>query len=187
MSTDLNTSARMRRVHSTNTTPERLLRSALWERGLRYLVCNKQMPGKPDIVLPSRKLVIFVDGDLWHGGQWQRRGKVALEQQFDGAASKDYWLSKIRRNMERDCSATHKLLCAGWTVLRFWESEIYKDLERCVTTTIEAIETRDEPTPISLLPRKSFAEFFAGVGLMRMGLEREGWFADFANDIDEQK
>jgi len=180
-------SARMRRVRSTGTTPEILLRKALWQRGLRYAICKTELPGKPDIVLPSRRIAIFVDGDLWHGGQWQRRGKVALEDQFGVTLSKDYWLGKIRRNMERDCEATDRLLCAGWTVLRFWESDIQKNLKQCVETTMSVIDKSVKPTAISLLPRKSFAEFFAGVGLMRIGLEREGWFADFANDIDEQK
>jgi DNA (cytosine-5)-methyltransferase 1 len=177
----------MRRVRSSDTTPEILLRKALWQRGLRYAICKTELPGKPDIVLPSRRIAIFVDGDLWHGGQWQHRGKVALEDQFSVTRSKDYWLEKIRRNMERDCAATDRLLCAGWTVLRFWESEIHKNLKQCVETTMNVIEQGIKPTAISLLPRKSFAEFFAGVGLMRIGLEREGWFADFANDMDEQK
>jgi DNA (cytosine-5)-methyltransferase 1 len=177
----------MRRVRSTSTTPEILLRKALWHRGLRYAICETDLPGKPDIVLPSRRIAIFVDGDLWHGGQWQRRGKVALEDQFELARSKDYWLEKIRKNMERDCAATDKLLYGGWTVLRFWESQIQKNLEQCVETTMNVIDKTVTFSPISLLPRKSFAEFFAGIGLMRMGLEREGWFADFANDIDEKK
>lgn len=177
----------MRRVRSTNTTPEILFRKALWNKGLRYAICKTELPGKPDIVLPSRRIAIFIDGDLWHGGQWQRRGKVALEDQFDAALSKEYWLDKIRRNMERDCSSTHKLLVSGWTVLRFWESEVYKDLDQCVEATLRVIEKGSKSTALSLLPRKSFAEFFAGVGLMRMGLEREGWGAEFANDIDKQR
>jgi DNA (cytosine-5)-methyltransferase 1 len=180
-------SERMRRVRSTDTTPELLFRKALWRRGLRYGICKKELPGKPDIVLPSRKIAIFIDGDLWHGGQWQRRGKVALEEQFGATLSREYWLEKIRRNMERDSKATHTLLVSGWTVLRFWESEIYKNLDQCVETTLQAIEKGAEPTELALLPRKTFAEFFAGVGLMRMGLEEQGWAAEFANDIDEQK
>lgn len=139
------------------------------------------------MVLPSRRIAVFIDGDLWHGGQWQRRGKVALEDQFGGTVSKEYWLDKIRRNMERDARATNTLLLAGWTVLRFWEGEIYDDLEKCVETTLRVIERGVKPTALSLLPRKTFAEFFAGVGLMRMGLEEQGWSAEFANDIDAQK
>ena len=177
----------MRRVRSTDTTPERIFRKALWARGLRYGICKAELPGKPDIVLQSRRIAIFIDGDLWHGGQWQRRGKVALEEQFGATLSKDYWLDKIRRNMERDFKATHTLLVSGWTVLRFWESEVQKNLDHCVETTIRTIKKGVRPTALSLLPRKTFAEFFAGVGLMRMGLEEQGWSAEFANDIDEQK
>ena len=187
MATPLDNSERMRRVHSTNTTPELLFRKALWRRGLRYEVCKSELPGKPDIVLPSRRIAIFVDGDLWHGGQWQRRGKVALEDQFQVTLSKNYWLEKIRRNMERDFRATNTLLIAGWTVLRFWESEIQKNLDQCVATTFAVIEKGTKPSAVSILPRKSFAEFFAGVGLMRMGLELQEWTAEFANDIDEEK
>lgn len=177
----------MRAVRSSNTTPELLFRKALWRKGLRYAICKTELPGKPDIVLPSRRIAIFVDGDLWHGGQWERRGKLALEEQFQVTLSKEYWLQKIRGNMERDAKSTHTLLVSGWTVLRFWESEIQRNVDQCVETTLKVIEKGAEPTRLSFLPRKSFAEFFAGVGLMRMGLEAEGWTAEFANDIDEQK
>ncbi len=187
MPTPVNNSEKMRRVRSTNTTPELLFRKALWRKGLRYAVCKTELPGKPDIVLPSRRIAIFIDGDLWHGGQWQRRGKVALEDQFLVSLSKPYWLEKIRGNMERDSRVTNTLLIAGWTVLRFWESEVQKNLDQCIETTLKVIEKGARATALSLLPRKSFAEFFAGVGLMRMGLEQQGWSADFANDIDEQK
>lgn len=187
MATPIDNSERMRRVHSTNTTPELLFRKALWRRGLRYGICKSELPGKPDIVLASRRIAIFIDGDLWHGGQWQHRRKVALEDQFRATFSKDYWLEKIRRNMERDFRSTNTLLLAGWTVLRFWESEIQKNLDQCVATTLSVIEKGSEPTAVSLLPRKTFAEFFAGVGLMRMGLELQEWTTEFANDIDEQK
>jgi DNA (cytosine-5)-methyltransferase 1 len=177
----------MRRVRSSNTTPELLFRKALWRKGLRYTICETELPGKPDVVLPSRRVAIFIDGDLWHGGQWQRRGKSALEDQFTSTVSKEYWLDKIRRNMERDCKCTHTLLIAGWTVLRFWESDIHNNLDHCVEATLRVVEKQPKSTGLSLLPRKTFAEFFAGVGLMRMGLEEHGWCAEFANDMDAHK
>ncbi len=160
----------MRRVRSSGTTPELLFRKALWRKGLRYAICKTELPGKPDIVLPSRRIAIFIDGDLWHGGQWERRGKLALEEQFQVTLSREYWLQKIRGNMERDAKTTHTLLVSGWTVLRFWESEIQRNVDQCVETTLKVIEKGAEPTRLSFLPRKSFAEFFAGVGLMRTGL-----------------
>ena len=89
--------------------------------------------------------------------------------------------------MARDCAGTASLLSNGWTVLRFWESEIQKNLGECVKMTLKAVNngiTFDSP---SLIPQKTFAEFFAGIGLMRIGLERQGWSIAFANDIDEQK
>jgi DNA (cytosine-5)-methyltransferase 1 len=180
-------SAIMRRVRSQNTTPELRLRRELWAKGLRYKKYSAELPGKPDLVLPAHKLVIFIDGDLWHGNQWRRRGLSKLEDQFQATASKSYWLKKIRRNMERDCRATAALVKAGWTVLRFWEKDIQKNLETCVETTLNAVQTTAQTTPAALLPQKTFAEFFAGIGLMRIGLERQDWSISYANDIDQQK
>lgn len=180
-------SAIMRKVHSSNTTPEMTFRKALWAKGLRYKICPADLPGKPDVVLPSKRLAIFIDGDYWHGNQWRKRNLSVLEEQFQGTSSKDYWLKKIRRNMSRDCAATASLLSEGWTVLRFWESEVKKNLGKCVDLALEVARKSATPDPFSLAPRKTFAEFFAGIGLMRMGLERQGWTISFANDIDRQK
>src|SRR2546423_1355432 len=180
-------SERMRRVRSTDTTPELLFREALSNSVLGSEIETIELPGKPDFVFPSRRIAIFIDGDLWHGGQWQLRGKLALEEQFSGSVSKEYWLSKIRRNMERDARVTNTLLVSGWTVLRFWESDITRNLGACIETTLRVVKKGAKPNRLSLLPQKTFAEFFAGVGLMRMGLEEQGWKAEVANDIEEQK
>lgn len=180
-------SERMRRIRSSDTTPEFLFREALCNTDLKSEIEAVELPGKPDVVLPSRRIAIFIDGDLWHGGQWQLRGKLALEEQFTASVSKEYWLGKIRRNMERDARVTNTLLVSGWTVLRFWESDITKNLATCIETTLRVVKKGAKRTPLSLVPQKTFAEFFAGVGLMRMGLEEQGWNAEFANDIDEQK
>lgn len=185
--TDAAISSKMRRVRSSNTTPEIIFRKALWKRGLRYSICQPDLPGKPDVVFHSPRIAIFIDGDLWHGGQWRLRGKVALEDQFSKTASKQYWLEKIRRNIERDCRVTTLLLRSGWTVIRFWESDVLHHLEKCIDTTMQAFEKKVKITSHSLLPLKSFAEFFAGIGLVRVGLESEGWCARFANDIDHDK
>ncbi|MGH9940462.1 MAG: DNA (cytosine-5-)-methyltransferase, partial [Blastocatellia bacterium] len=111
----------------------------------------------------------------------------ALEDQFQRTTSKDYWLKKIRRNMRRDCAVTAELLSQGWTVIRFWESDIRNDLERCVETTLRVLNGKLKPSVMSVAPQKTFAEFFAGIGLVRMGLERQGWSVAFANDVDERK
>jgi len=184
------TSAIMRKVHGRDTTPELALRRALWARGLRYRVNATDLPGKPDIVIPSARLAIFVDGDFWHGNQFRKRKLAALEEQFTATTTKTYWLTKIRRNMTRDAANTSTLLSQGWGVLRFWESQLRADLEGCVAMVARVVEQGVEnaqATLTSRLPQRAVAEFFAGIGLMRLGLERQGWHVTFANDIDARK
>jgi DNA (cytosine-5)-methyltransferase 1 len=183
-------SAIMRKVHGRDTTPELALRRALWARGLRYHVNATDLPGKPDIVIPSARLAIFVDGDFWHGNQFRKRKLNALEEQFPETATKAYWLTKIRRNMTRDAAHTSVLLSQGWSVLRFWESLLRADLDGCAAMVARVVEQgveNTQATPASRLPQRAVAEFFAGIGLMRLGLERQGWRVAFANDIDPRK
>lgn len=180
-------SAIMRRVRSSNTEPERALRAALWNRGVRYRLSGQSLPGKPDLVFPSKRLAVFVDGDFWHGNQWRRRGLVALEEQFRNSEKAPYWLAKIRGNMQRDADATNRLLTVGWRVLRLWESDIRNDIQGCTNMIVDLIEEERTSDAYSQVPAKTVAEFFAGIGLVRMALEREGWSVRYANDIDEQK
>lgn len=180
-------SARMRRVGSKDTPPEMALRRALWARGLRYRTANAHLPGKPDIVSRARKLAVFVDGDYWHGAQWRRRGLACLEEQFLRATRRDYWLAKIRRNMARDARVTRDLLRDGWTVVRLWESDVERDVERCADIVMSGIDGDPSPTGRELAPRKTVADFFAGIGLHRYALERHGWSVAFANDMDPAK
>jgi DNA mismatch endonuclease (patch repair protein) len=164
----------MRRVKSRDTTPEVLLRKALWAAGLRFRTCAENLPGKPDIVIRAERLAIFIDGDFWHGGQWRRRRLVSLDDQFRQTESRDYWLRKIRRNMDRDCRATAALLDSGWRVIRLWESEVLADAGRCVGKIVNS-----QPAgALSIAPRKTFA----GIGPMGCALEKHGWTAAGAND-----
>lgn len=178
----------MRKVRSSGTSPEITLRQALADRGL-HLSDNERdgLPGKPDIVLYQERIAIFIDGDFWHGGQWSKRKLASLEEQFEKTPQKDYWVNKIRRNVNRDFGNTKKLLDEGWKVIRFWESQIGKDLESCVRITLEAANKKLKSDVCSIVPNRTFAEFFAGIGLMRVGLERKGWSVLFANDIDVKK
>jgi DNA (cytosine-5)-methyltransferase 1 len=177
----------MRKVRASDTTPEMKFRKALWAEGLRYKPNSAKLPGKPDVVLAAHKTIIFIDGDFWHGGQWRKRRLSALEDQFEQTKSKDYWLKKIRRNMRRDCAVTAELMSQGWTVIRFWESDIRKNLEGCIETTLRILSGKVKSDIMSVAPQKTFAEFFAGIGLVRMGLERQGWSVAFANDVDGRK
>jgi len=182
-----NTSEIMRSVRSKGTAPELAFRKALRAKGLRYKIAPPNLAGKPDLVMPDQRLAIFIDGDFWHGGQWRKRGLTALEDQFESTPSKEYWVEKIRRNVFRDCSATDFLVSQGWTVLRFWESDVLKNLGACVNTCLDAIQSKVDADPFWIIPSRTFAEFFAGIGLMRMGLERQGWRSEFANDNDPKK
>lgn len=177
----------MRQVKSEHTKPEVAFRKALWARGVRYRLHDSGLPGKPDIVIPRARLVIFVDGDYWHGNQWRTRGHESLKSQFVASPRAEYWVSKISGNMHRDRSNTTKLIADGWRVLRFWETDISSDLENCVETAIAAIDQVGAFAGRNSFQGNTVAEFFAGIGLMRWALERKGWQTLFANDIDPLK
>ncbi len=121
----------MSSIKSKNTEPELLLRKALWQKGFRYRINYKQLPGKPDIVFTKAKIAIFCDGDFWHGHNWALRGIPSLEEEL--ASYSDFWKEKILRNIERDKKNNEELKKSGWTVIRFWESDIRKNLEECVS------------------------------------------------------
>jgi DNA (cytosine-5)-methyltransferase 1 len=110
-----------------------------------------------------------------------------MEEQFEGTKSGAYWVRKIRGNVRRDREHTARLMKMGWKVLRFWESDVTKDLEACADKTASLVRDDTEPYGPSAVPELTFAEFFAGIGLMRVALEKKGWRAEFANDIDPLK
>ena len=129
----------MRAVTSKNTSPEMALRSALWRRGLRYRLHNKNLPGKPDIVFGPAKVTVFVDGDYWHGNQWRLRKKKSLIDQLKNVNNKAYWIKKIEGNIARDKRNNSALKKAGWTVVRLWESDILKRPEWCADQVEEEV------------------------------------------------
>ena len=127
----------MSSIPSKNTEPELILRKALWKENLRYRVNYKKLPGKPDIVFTKCHVVVFCDGDFWHGHNWAIRGLSSLEEELSGYS--EFWRSKILRNIERDIEINHTLKAQGWTVVRFWESDIRKNLESCVQLIKETL------------------------------------------------
>jgi DNA (cytosine-5)-methyltransferase 1 len=180
----------MRRVPSRDTQPELVLIRALRKAGFSFKTQASNLPGKPDIVFPLMKLAIFVDGDLWHGNQWKLRGFRSLAAQFKGVNHRKYWIPKILRNVTRDFRNTARLLDSCWKVLRFWESDVLRNLEGCVRVIDTAVQSKsgaEGKVAFSELARLSFAEFFAGIGLVRFALERHNWQVLFANDIDKEK
>lgn len=118
----------MSRIRGKDTKPELLLRKALWAKGLRYRVKNK-LPGRPDIVFPGKKVVVFVDGCFWHG---------CPEHLIMPKSNSTFWKDKIQGNIKRDARVTAALEKDGWTVLRFWEHEMKDTAETVVDKVLQA-------------------------------------------------
>ncbi|MBQ1543077.1 MAG: DNA mismatch endonuclease Vsr [Caulobacteraceae bacterium] len=110
-------SAVMRRVKGRDTSPELVVRRALWRLGARFRLHRRDLPGSPDVVLPGRRLAIFVHGCFWHGHDCPRGARVPK-------ANQDYWLAKIGRNRARDAAALAALGEAGWRAAVLWECEL---------------------------------------------------------------
>lgn len=122
-------------VKSTNTAPERILAKALWESGYRYRKNYRKLIGKPDLVFVAKKIVVFVDGDFWHGRDWEtKKNKIK--------SNREYWIAKIERNMQRDKQQEFELCSLGWDVIRLWESDIKKDLQSSLNKIIEKINSK---------------------------------------------
>lgn len=107
----------MSRIRGKNTKPEEIVRKYLFSRGFRYRKNDRRYPGKPDIVLPKYKTVIFVNGCFWHRHEGCRYASVPKSRQ-------DFWLPKLQGNVERDQRNIEALKKAGWSVIVIWECEI---------------------------------------------------------------
>ena len=109
----------MSQIHSKDTKPEEMVRKYLFSQGFRYKKNDAQLPGKPDIVLPKYKTVIFVNGCFWHKHEgckyfvWPKKNS-------------EFWKSKINGNAERDQIRQQELQALGWNVIVVWECELKK-------------------------------------------------------------
>jgi DNA mismatch endonuclease (patch repair protein) len=110
-------SAVMRRVKGRDTTPELKVRRVLTALGARYRLNRKDLPGSPDIVMPGRRLAIFVHGCFWHGHDCARGSRVPK-------TNRDYWVAKVGRNKARDIAALEALAVKGWRVETLWECDL---------------------------------------------------------------
>ena len=133
-STSSKRSALMSKIKGKNTSPEITLRKSLWKIGLRYRLHNKRLPGNPDIVMRKYMLVIFIDGEFWHGFNWEQK-KLKIK------ANRCFWIPKIERNIQRDNINNVKLENLGFTVLRFWEQDIKKNLDGSLLKITEFINS----------------------------------------------
>ena len=124
----------MSKIKGKNTRPELLLRKALWRNKLRYRTHNPKITGQPDISIIKYRLVIFIDGDFWHGYNWKiKKHKIMTNQNF--------WITKIERNIKRDLEVNRLLMDKGFTVMRFWEHEVKQNLDRCINQVMLYVES----------------------------------------------
>lgn len=119
----------MQNVKTKNTAPEIKLRSLLHKNGFRFRVNRKDLPGKPDIVLPKYRAVIFVHGCFWHDHDCPRGQRPQTNA--------DFWNQKIDRNVIRDKSDVSLLESLGWRVLIVWECEIKKKNEAVLLSRVK--------------------------------------------------
>lgn len=109
----------MSRIKGRDTKPEMLVRKLLFFRGFRYRLYSKKLPGKPDIIFPKYKTVIFINGCFWHGHEKCRYFVVPKTRT-------DFWLSKINTNILNDKKNAAQLESMGWHVITVWECELRK-------------------------------------------------------------
>lgn len=126
-------SKRMANVSLKNGKSERLLAKALWHNGVRYRKNLRGLPGSPDIAITKYKIAVFVDGEFWHGYDWENRKKKLK-------SNRDYWIEKIEENIARDERNDILLKEQGWVPVHFWEKEIKKNLQGCVDKVIDEIQ-----------------------------------------------
>lgn len=123
----------MSAIRGKETGIEVRLRKALYAKGLRYRKNSKYIFGHPDVSMKGLKIVIFCDSEFWHG-------KNFAENEAKLTTNREYWVKKIKRNIERDQEVNARLRGEGYTVLRFWGEEIEKHLDDCVDKIVAAVE-----------------------------------------------
>lgn len=129
----MNRSEIMRRVRSTDTAPERAIRSALHRSGYRYRLHAKELPGCPDMVFPARRVAIFIHGCWWHGHACKRGARPAK-------TNAAYWQRKIAGNVRRDSLSVESLRRAGWRVATVWECGISRSLASVTARLVRFLE-----------------------------------------------
>ncbi len=126
----------MAQVKSKGMKPEMRVRRLLHSLGYRYRLHRSDLPGRPDLVFPSRRKVVFVNGCFWHRHPGCSRVRIPSTNQ-------DYWLSKLQRNYERDCRNKDLLEQNGWSVMTVWECEL-RDLSETTERLIAFLEPRSQ-------------------------------------------
>lgn len=120
----------MRAIRREGTAVEMKLRRGLWRAGLRYRANFPVAKTKPDVVFTRRKIAVFVDGCFWHGCPRHYTAPVN---------NAEFWRRRLVRNQSRDAGDTLRLQYAGWTVLRFWECEVNREIDRVVEEVVATV------------------------------------------------
>lgn len=124
---------RMSKVKLKNGDAEQILAKHLWQLGYRYRKNDRRLPGSPDIAILKYRIAVFVDGEFWHGKDWEIR-KPRLK------SNREYWIEKIEENMARDIRVDGTLRELGWTPIHFWSKDAIKNTDACITAIINLIE-----------------------------------------------
>ena len=125
-------SKRMKELSHKKSKAESVLAKALWHRGYRYRLNYKQLPGTPDIAITKYKIAIFVDGEFWHGKDFEKN-KLKLKN------NKSYWIEKIGENIQRDIKNDRLLRQMDWIPIHFWSKEVTDYTELCIKEIQELI------------------------------------------------
>jgi len=125
----------MSRIRSKNTKPELIVRKYLWEQGFRYRLQRKDLPGKPDIVLPKYNFVIFVNGCFWH---MHKCKKFVMP-----STNTDFWYEKLSQNKKRDTLNYKILKKAGWNYIIIWECQLAKTKDKVLKKVINTLLSID--------------------------------------------
>lgn len=118
-------SKRMSNVKLKKGIAETALSKSLWHKGIRYRRNYKKLPGSPDIAITKYKIAVFIDGEFWHGYDWENRKSRLV-------SNRDYWIEKIEENIARDKRNDALLIEMGWSVIHFWEKEVKRDINKCI-------------------------------------------------------
>jgi len=134
----------MSAIRASENRTEVALRHAIHALGLRYRKYSNELPGKPDIVFVSARVAVFVDGDYWHARDLVEDNGEALLRRLRRLSpeARRYWLGKFRRRVARDREVSDELKNAGWLVVRLWESDVRKNVQRAASRVAAKVNRR---------------------------------------------
>jgi DNA mismatch endonuclease, patch repair protein len=130
----------MSAIRSIGNRTEVALRSAVHRRGLRFRKYRGDLPGRPDFVFPKERVAVFVDGDFWHARLVREQGPESIYTRIK-TATLPYWVEKLQRNVRRDDEVNEQLRALGWTVMRYWESEIKRNVDATAAHISKTVQT----------------------------------------------